>query len=995
MQGRMFAITAALSLSSVSLALPPSPCFAVETDSPANIILIVADDLGYGDLGCYGSTVHHTPHIDRLAAQGLRFTDFHANGPMCSPTRAALLTGRYQQRAGIETVLGYRRGAARGMSPKEVTFAEMLAPIGYTTAIFGKWHTGHLPEYGPRSQGFATFRGFYGGTDYHSHVNRRGQENWWHEDHLEPQEGYATDLITDHAVRFLEEQKDSRFCLYVSHFAVHFPWQGPYDTGDFELGVNSASAAKKYGSRNDIRQAYAEMIESLDESVGRIVRTVARLGLEENTLLFFTSDNGGHKKVAVNSPCSGYKSSLLEGGHRVPAIAYWPGRIKPNTVTQATAMTMDLFPTMAALAGVTPGPSRRLDGVNLLPLFLDGKAPPGRPLFWRFGRSRAVRRGRWKLLIRGDEVALYNLSRDIGETQNLAVVHPGHVEALKGHLEAWERDLAREAASLPPLASADEPPPPADGVLEGFRHAYYGKDQGGWVDLRRQFRSLQLYGRRGQAQLIDILDGRFADAVKKCEKDLASTPGDLEALFNLAVARSHLKDAAGAAEAMTQAVEGGMPFTRFLAGPRKTLEHLRDTDAFRRYVERHKLQLIHGPMLGCLTDESARFWVRTVDEVPVQILVSESEDLTNPILSTTESTDSKRDNTAVVEVRGLQPNTLYYYGLTLSGKPVSMVELPSFRTQPRRSRAARISVVFGGGAKYTPAHERMWDTILARNPQALLLLGDNVYIDLPEQFGEFHKYTYYRRQSEPVFRRLVRSVPTFAIWDDHDCAIGDSWLGPYRDKPAWKMSLLEGFRTNWNNPGYGSEAWPGCWFKFSIADVDFFMLDGRFYRTNPYAEKPSMLGPEQKAWFLKELRQSQATFKVVASPVPWSFDTKNKSRDTWNGFRDERNEIFAFFEQNRINGIVLISADRHRSDARRIDRKSGYPLYEFESSRLTNQNAHRLVPGALFGYNEKPSFGRLSFDTTQLDPTLTFEIVSIDDEVVHSLTLKKSELSHH
>jgi alkaline phosphatase D len=145
---------------------------------------------------------------------------------------------------------------------------------------------------------------------------------------------------------------------------------------------------------------------------------------------------------------------------------------------------------------------------------------------------------------------------------------------------------------------------------------------------------------------------------------------------------------------------------------------------------------------------------------------------------------------------------------------------------------------------------------------------------------------------------------------------------------------------------------------------------------------------------LKEVGQSRATFRILASPVPWSFDTKNESRDTWNGFRDERNEIFVFLERNKIDGVVLISADRHRSDARRIDRKNGYPLYEFESSQLTNQHSHRLVPGTIFGYNEKPSFGRLSFDTTQLDPTVTFEIVSIDDEVVHSLTLKKSELSH-
>ncbi|MHC4621653.1 MAG: alkaline phosphatase D family protein, partial [Planctomycetota bacterium] len=295
---------------------------------------------------------------------------------------------------------------------------------------------------------------------------------------------------------------------------------------------------------------------------------------------------------------------------------------------------------------------------------------------------------------------------------------------------------------------------------------------------------------------------------------------------------------------------------------------------------------------------------------------------------------------------------------------------------------------------YNPPNERMWDTIGSRKPQALLLLGDNVYIDKPGPYGEFHKYTYYRRQSRPEFRRLTKSVPVFAIWDDHDCATDDVWMGPYRDRPAWKMSQFEGFKMNWSNPGYGDEEWPGCWFKFSIADVDFFMLDGRFYRTDPLAPNPTMLGPVQKAWLLEQVKKSKATFKVLASPVPWDFYTKSDSHDTWNGFRDEREEIFNFLEENRIDGIVLISADRHRSDARRIDRPNGYPFYEFESSRLTNQHKHSLTPGAIFGYNEKQSFGLLSFDTTKTDPTVTFQIVSIDSETINTITVPLSEISH-
>ncbi|MHC4426807.1 MAG: alkaline phosphatase D family protein [Planctomycetota bacterium] len=543
------------------------------------------------------------------------------------------------------------------------------------------------------------------------------------------------------------------------------------------------------------------------------------------------------------------------------------------------------------------------------------------------------------------------------------------------------------------FAAGKEPPGPKDAYIEDSNHAFYGKDQGGWTRLRRQFDSKQ-YGRQGQRQMLDILDGRPDEAIKKCEQVLASEPNDLESMFNLTVARCALKDYKRAAESMSRAVEGGLPFARFLAGPREMLKPLRETDEFRRYAARYRIQLIHGPMLGCLTDTSAKFWIRTVDEVPVQVVVSTLKDLSSPIKSTLTSTSSKDDYTGVVEVRGLQPGTVYYYDVLLNGKSVLAPERPSFRTYPARSSKTRLSVVFGGGAKHTPENERMWDTIGSHRPQALLLLGDNVYIDLPQQFGEFHKYTYYRRQSSAQFQRLVRSVPVFAIWDDHDCAIGDCWMGPYRDKPDWKISMLEGFRMNWNNPGYGTEQWPGCWFKFSIADVDFFMLDGRFYRTNPYGEKPTMLGPAQKAWLLKQVKKSKATFKVLASPVPWSFNTKGKSRDTWNGFRDEREEIFAFLEENKIDGVILISADRHRSDARKIERSNGYPLYEFESSRLTNQHKHGLKPGAIFGYNEKQSFGLLSFDTAIPDPTVTFRIISIDNEPIHSLTLKHSEISH-
>jgi alkaline phosphatase D len=319
---------------------------------------------------------------------------------------------------------------------------------------------------------------------------------------------------------------------------------------------------------------------------------------------------------------------------------------------------------------------------------------------------------------------------------------------------------------------------------------------------------------------------------------------------------------------------------------------------------------------------------------------------------------------------------------------------PSFRTYSPDGKNAKFKVAFGGGAGYVPKHERMWNVINNHDPIALLLMGDNVYIDMPEQANALHDFTYYRRQSRPEFRDLISITSVYAIWDDHDAATNDVFMGPYKNKPSWKMSMLDVFKRNWNNPAYGNDEWPGCWFDFNIADVDFFMLDGRFYRTNPHMENPTMLGPAQKSWLLDQLKSSDATFKVIVSPVPWAFESKGDSKDTWNGFREERNEIFNFLSDNKIDGVLLLSADRHRSDAWRIERPDGYPLYEFESSRLTNEHVHKVKPSSIFGYNEKQSFGLLTFDTTLPDPTIAYQIYSIDDELIYTLEVKRSEISH-
>jgi len=405
-------------------------------DSRPNVILIMADDLGYGEVGCFGGGRIKTPNIDALAAGGMRFTDYHSNGAVCSPTRAALLTGRYQQRCGIDEVVT-AKGPKRetGMPLAETTFAEVLKGKGYVTGIFGKWHLGYRVEFNPARQGFDEFRGYVSGNvDFHSHFDQAGIQDWWKNLELAPEEGYVTDLITRHGIDFIERHKDEAFCLYLPHEAPHYPYQGRKDPverlGGDKIGVKTKA--------KDIPRAYKEMVEVMDEGIGRVVETVRRLGLEKKTFIFFCSDNGANKK-GNNTPLNGFKGSLWEGGHRVPAAAYWPGRIKAGTVSDETVLGMDVFATMASIAGAEVPAG--LDGVDLSGLIFKGKSLPKRTLFWRYKTQKAVRKGSWKLLIQGKNTKLFNLDDDLGEKEDLAGERRDVVKMLEDELAAWEQEL--------------------------------------------------------------------------------------------------------------------------------------------------------------------------------------------------------------------------------------------------------------------------------------------------------------------------------------------------------------------------------------------------------------------------------------------------------------------------------------------------------------------------------------------------------------------------
>jgi alkaline phosphatase D len=498
------------------------------------------------------------------------------------------------------------------------------------------------------------------------------------------------------------------------------------------------------------------------------------------------------------------------------------------------------------------------------------------------------------------------------------------------------------------------------------------------------------YKKQNRDRIADIYDGKADNAIAYFKDYLANYPADMEARYGLVVAYASQGKVPEAIEHLRQVLEMGFPAERFLAGPRGLLEPLLNSDDFRKLIEGRYQRLLHGPMLGAVTDSEARIWVRTFEASEVQIEVNESGNPDDKSRFKALTTPEK-DYTTVITVTDLQPSTRYQYRVFVDGS-LFFID-GSFTTYPAKGETGRFALGFGGGAGYTPWKERMWDTLATHQLDAFLLLGDNVYIDHPTR-PPVQEYCYYRRQSRLEFRRFVNQVPVYAIWDDHDFTINDGEGGPDIEKPSWKRPVWEVFRNQWNNPYYGGgDAHPGCWFDFSMGDVDFFMLDCRYYRENPKeVEHPSMLGPYQKQWLKEKLLASKGTFKVIASSVPWAFNTKPGSDDTWDGFPDEREEIFAFIEENKIEGVLLISADRHRSDAWKIDRPEGYTLYDFMSSRLTNIHVHKIMPGSLFGYNKTCSFGKLEFNTEAEDPSITYSIYSINNEMIHRLTLYKSQL---
>ncbi len=497
------------------------------------------------------------------------------------------------------------------------------------------------------------------------------------------------------------------------------------------------------------------------------------------------------------------------------------------------------------------------------------------------------------------------------------------------------------------------------------------------------------YKKRPTNAIADIAQGNPDKAINNLENFVADFPKDAESHYCLAVAYSVKNDVPKAMEYVKKALESGMPMERFIAGPRELLKNLVESQAFSDFAQGRYVKLVHGPMLGDVTATSAKIWLRTDKEA--HIIISLQEEGKNSLVRFEGNTSASNGYTSIIQLAGLEPSMSYLYTIQVDGS--QMFENGSFTTFEENGRKVQLKIGFGGGAGYTPWYERMWDTLSTQSFDAFLLLGDNVYIDYPT-IPEAQQYCYFRRQSRPEFRRFTPNVPIYAIWDDHDFTVNDGEGGAEIDTPSWKRPVWNLFKEQWPNPYYGGgDKQPGCWFDFSIGDIDFIMLDCRYYRENPKeVDDPSMLGKFQIDWLKERLKTSTATFKVIASSVPWAQNTKPGSDDTWDGFPNEREEIFSFIAENDIDGVLLISADRHRSDAWKVSLPNSYTTYDLMSSRLTNVHTHKLMDGSIFGYNKKCSFGTLEFDTTTDDPFVTYSIKNIDNEEIHRMTIFKSQL---
>jgi arylsulfatase A-like enzyme len=417
-----------------------------QTPRPPNIVFIMADDLGYADVACYGRPDLKTPNIDRIAAKGVRFLQAYANSAVCSATRTALITGRYQYRLrlGLEEPLG-NRAVDVGLPPEHPTLPSLLKKAGYGTTLIGKWHLGVPPKFGPLKSGYDHFYGFRGGAvDYYAHTGTDQKDDLWDDDVQVHQMGYLTELLGSRAVDVINAYAKSAQPFLVSlHFnAPHWPWEGPGDQAESERVIARRSLVDYDGGT---QKTYRRMIEGMDLQIGRVLKALDANGLARNTIVIFTSDNGG-ERFSHTWPFTGRKTELLEGGLRIPALISWPARLPQGRTTEQVAMTMDWLPTLLAAAGTVPDAAFAPDGMNLLPRLAQNAVPVSRKLFWRYkaNAQRAARDGDFKFLKILDSTFLFNVVEDPMERANLKERRKDVYERLVADWYEWNADMLPE-----------------------------------------------------------------------------------------------------------------------------------------------------------------------------------------------------------------------------------------------------------------------------------------------------------------------------------------------------------------------------------------------------------------------------------------------------------------------------------------------------------------------------------------------------------------------
>ena len=403
-----------------------------------NIIYIMSDDMGYGDLSSYGRKDYTTPNIDKLASQGIKFVNAYSAGPLCTPTRAAFMTGRYPARTPvglIEPITGQKKDAAFGLTPEYPSVATSMKAAGYQTILIGKWHLGSSSQHSPVKNGFDYFFGFHSGAaDYISHKGDGGKHDLYENDSLVYPEGYLTNLFSEKAIDFIKQKHSKPFFLTITFNAPHWPWQGPNDK-PYQDSVDF----RKGGSHS----TYAAMMTSLDDAVGNIMKTLDNEQLSNQTIVIFTNDNGG-ERFSDNGGLAMAKGTLWEGGIRVPAFVRWPGKIDAGKITQQAAITMDWTKTILSAGGAEAHKDFPLDGIDLMP-FLTGKTKTtDRTFYWRtFQRKKqkAIRDGNWKYLQDERGEYLFNLADDQGEKNDVKAKESDTFNRLKQQFATWEKTV--------------------------------------------------------------------------------------------------------------------------------------------------------------------------------------------------------------------------------------------------------------------------------------------------------------------------------------------------------------------------------------------------------------------------------------------------------------------------------------------------------------------------------------------------------------------------